>query len=90
MTSYRARATAYPTRRQCLRIMRKRTALLVYGYLKDSGDKNQWVIDEVAAPIVRRIFRMILEGYGPYQRTGKALSQWLGRGTSAHRFDVLC
>ena len=38
-----------------------------YGYLKDSGDKNKWVIDEVAAPIVRRIFRMTLEGYGPYQ-----------------------
>ncbi len=38
-----------------------------YGYLKDSEDKNQWVIDEVAAPIVRRIFRMTLEGYGPYQ-----------------------
>ena len=38
-----------------------------YGYLKDSGDKNQWVIDEVAAPIVRWIFRMTLEGYGPYQ-----------------------
>lgn len=43
-----------------------------YGYLKDSGDKNQWVIDEEAAPIVRRIFRMTLEGYGPYQ-----IDQWL-------------
>ncbi len=38
-----------------------------YGYLKDSEDKNKWIIDEVAAPIVRRIFRMTLEGYGPYQ-----------------------
>ncbi len=38
-----------------------------YGYLKDGADKNQWVIDEVAAPIVRRICRMTLEGYGPYQ-----------------------
>ena len=38
-----------------------------YGYLKDSGDKNQWIIDEEAVPIVRRIFRMTLEGYGPYQ-----------------------
>ena len=38
-----------------------------YGYLKDSEDKNKWVIDEEAAPIVRRIFRMTLEGYGPYQ-----------------------
>ena len=25
------------------------------------------MIDEVAAPIVRRIFRMTLEGYGPFQ-----------------------
>ena len=33
-----------------------------YGYLKDSEDKNKWIIDEVAAPIVRRIFRMTLEG----------------------------
>ena len=38
-----------------------------YGYLKDSEDKNQWIIDEVATLIVRRIFRMTLEGYGPYQ-----------------------
>ena len=28
---------------------------------------NQWIIDEVASPIVKRIFRMTLEGYGPYQ-----------------------
>ena len=45
-----------------------------YGYLKDSEDKNKWVIDEVAAPIVRRIFRMTLEGYGPYQ-IAKRLSE---------------
>ena len=38
-----------------------------YSYLKDGADKNQWVIDQVAAPIVRRICRMTLEGYGPYQ-----------------------
>lgn len=35
--------------------------------MKDCEDKNKWVIDEVAAPIVRRIFRMTLEGYEPYQ-----------------------
>ena len=38
-----------------------------YCYLKDSGDKNKWIVDEEAAPIVRRIFRMTLEGYGPFQ-----------------------
>ena len=29
--------------------------------------KNQWVIDPVAAPIVQRIYRMTMEGKGPYQ-----------------------
>lgn len=38
-----------------------------YGYLKDSEDKNKWIIDEEAAPIVKRIFRMTLEGYGSFQ-----------------------
>lgn len=38
-----------------------------YGYLKSESDKNQWVIDPVAAPIVRRIFQLTLEGKGPYQ-----------------------
>lgn len=38
-----------------------------YGYLKSAEDKNQWVIDPVAAPIVRRVFQMTLEGKGPYQ-----------------------
>ena len=33
MTNYRARATAYPTRRQCLRIKRKRTVLWAYAIL---------------------------------------------------------
>lgn len=27
-----------------------------YGYLKDSNDKNKWIVDEAAEPIVRRIF----------------------------------
>lgn len=38
-----------------------------YGYLKSEQDKNQWVIDPVAAPIVKRIFQMTMEGKGPYQ-----------------------
>ena len=41
----------------------------VYGYLKDPSDKNKLIIDEVAAPIVKRIFQMTLEGKGPYQIT---------------------
>jgi len=38
-----------------------------YGYLKSPDDKNQWVVDEEAAVIVRRIFQMTMEGKGPYQ-----------------------
>lgn len=38
-----------------------------YGYLKDPADKNRWIIDEEAAKVVRRIFKMTLEGMGPYQ-----------------------
>lgn len=38
-----------------------------YGYLKSEDDKNLWVIDPIAAPIVRRIYQMTLEGKGPYQ-----------------------
>ncbi len=38
-----------------------------YGYLKSPEDKNQWIVDEDAANVVRRIFAMIMAGYGPYQ-----------------------
>lgn len=39
----------------------------IYGYRKDSEDNNKWLIDEEAAPIVRRIYQMTIEGKGPYQ-----------------------
>ena len=35
-----------------------------YGYLKDKDDPN---VDEEAAVVVRRIFHMTMDGYGPYQ-----------------------
>jgi hypothetical protein len=38
----------------------------IYGYKKSDADKNQWVIDEPAATVVRRIFDMTAEGFGPY------------------------
>ena len=38
-----------------------------YGYVKDSLDKNHWIIDEEAAEVVRRIFKLTLDGYGPFQ-----------------------
>lgn len=38
-----------------------------YGYLKSPEDKQKWIIDEEAAVVVRRIFYMTMQGYGPYQ-----------------------
>ncbi|WP_027332634.1 recombinase family protein [Mycoplasmopsis gallinarum] len=38
-----------------------------YGYLKSPEDKLQWVVDDVAADVVRKIFRLCIEGYGPTQ-----------------------
>ena len=35
-----------------------------YGYKKSPDDKNQWIIDEEVAPVVRRIYRLCVEGYG--------------------------
>ena len=38
----------------------------IYGYKKLPGDKYTWHIDEEAAAVVRRIFRLTIEGKGPY------------------------
>ena len=38
-----------------------------YGYIKDPNNPKQWVIDEEAAQVVRRIFDMTLEGFGTEQ-----------------------
>lgn len=38
----------------------------IYGYKKMPGDKYSWYIDEEAAEVVRRIFRLTIEGKGPY------------------------
>ena len=40
---------------------------IIYGYLKDPGDKTKWVIDPEAAAIVLRIFQMSVSGMGPFQ-----------------------
>lgn len=42
------------------------TNTAIYGYRKDPEDKYHWLIDEEAAAVVRRIFRLTIEGKGPY------------------------
>ena len=39
----------------------------INGYRKNPEDKSQWLIDEEAAAMVRRIFRMTIDGKGPYE-----------------------
>ncbi|MCL2153835.1 MAG: recombinase family protein [Oscillospiraceae bacterium] len=41
------------------------TAVPIYGYKRSPEDKNQWIIDEPAAIVVRRMFNMVLNGMGP-------------------------
>lgn len=38
-----------------------------YGYRRDPEDKEHWVLDEEAAPIVKRIFDLCIAGKGPSQ-----------------------
>ena len=40
-----------------------------YGYKKDPDDPKRWIVDEEAAQVVRRVFRMTLDGYGTEQIT---------------------
>ena len=36
-----------------------------YGYLRNPDDKTRWLVDEEAAAVVRRIFLLCMQGYGP-------------------------
>ena len=36
-----------------------------YGYKKSEDDPTQWIVDEPAARVVRRIFELCIEGLGP-------------------------
>ena len=38
-----------------------------YGYRTDPADKDHWIIDEDAAPVVKRIFDLAIDGKGPEQ-----------------------
>ena len=42
------------------------TGTVIYGYLWDEK-REHWLVDEEVAEVVRRIFSLTLEGYGPYQ-----------------------
>ena len=43
------------------------TGLVIYGYLWADHKREKWVIDPEAAEVVKRIFQLTMDGYGPYQ-----------------------
>jgi DNA invertase Pin-like site-specific DNA recombinase len=43
------------------------TTNVPFGYRKDPEDRTKWVVDEAAAPVVKRIFNLCMEGRGPMQ-----------------------
>ncbi len=43
------------------------TTGLPYGYMKNPENPKEWLIDEPAAEVVRKIFALCVEGFGPTQ-----------------------
>ena len=61
-----------------------------YGYIKNPDDPRFWVVEPEAAEVVRRIYRMALEGYGLAETVAQLAADgvvnptyyWRSRGTS--------
>ena len=61
-----------------------------YGYIKNPDDPRFWVVEPEAAEVVRRIYRMALEGYGLAETAAQLAADgvvnptyyWRSRGTS--------
>lgn len=43
------------------------TTVLPYGYMKNPENPKEWLIDEPAAEVIRKIFALCVEGFGPTQ-----------------------
>ena len=50
------------------------TGTVIYGYLWNEA-RDQWLVDPEAAEVVKCIFAMTIEGYGPYQIASKLKSE---------------
>lgn len=50
------------------------TGTVIYGYLWDEK-REHWLVDDEAAEVVKSIFRMTMEGFGPYQISQKLSEQ---------------
>ena len=58
-----------------------------YGYLKDPQNKDHWIIDKVAAKIIRQIYKMCMDGFGPTQISRK-LEQDCIESPTAHLNNI--
>ena len=43
------------------------TTIPPYGYVKDAENSEQWIVDDEAAQVVKRIFALCMDGNGPTQ-----------------------
>ena len=59
-----------------------------YGYKKSEQDKNAWEPDEETAPIVRKIFQLCIEGYGPTQIAKKLSADKILKPTAYNEFKA--
>ena len=70
------------------------TGTVIYGYLWNEA-RDQWLVDPEAAEVVKRIFAMTIDGYGPYQIASKlkeekvlipsAYLAWHGEGVNKNK-----
>jgi len=70
MAEWYARDTSKKTRasfRTKALMGRHLTSYPVYGYKQNPADRFHWIIDEEAAEVVREIYRLCLQGFGPGQ-----------------------
>ena len=67
-----------------------------YGYMKDPENPKKWLVDDEAAEVVKRIFALCLDGYGPTRiarilREDKILrptDYWIAKGRKPSTFSA--
>ena len=74
------------------------TTIPPYGYLKNPENPKEWIIDEPAAGVVRRIFALCVEGYGPTkianiltkEQIPTPSEHWAGQGIKCGNLPSVC
>ena len=74
------------------------TTIPPYGYLKNPENPKEWIIDEPAAEVVRKIFSLCVEGYGPTkianiltkEKIPTPSEHWAGQGIKCCNLPSVC